>query len=333
VGTKRAPLSAVPRAGLSRYAYQGRHRSADTTGSTVRSAALGAGVVAAVVTGTALPAAAASGDPWAQLRQCESGGNYSINTGNGYYGAYQFDAGTWHAYGGAGLPSDAPASEQDYRAKLLYQARGWAPWPACSRKLGLAANPAYGVTGTAPAKRSAAAPSYKVTVGGPKTSRLQAAYRISGWSRPNAAVTVQIRAGRHGAWRAYAKKTDGAGNVSVPWRARTDYQYRIVDGHVASPIARTRVATTAAAAAARTQRLSAGGGPQIAVSGTAVPDSRMIVFVRSATGRWGTWKRFSTDRTGKWTLTLEAPSKAFQYYAKSANGLRSRITSLNTTRA
>ncbi|WP_265522643.1 resuscitation-promoting factor [Oerskovia flava] len=81
--------------------------------------------------------AAASGDVWAALAQCESGGNPSTNTGNGYYGMYQFSLPTWQAMGGTGLPSDASAAEQTRLAKKLQAASGWGQWPHCSSKLGL----------------------------------------------------------------------------------------------------------------------------------------------------------------------------------------------------
>lgn len=67
------------------------------------------------------------------IAACESGGNYSTNTGNGYYGAYQFDLQTWQSVGGSGLPSNASASEQDYRAARLYAERGSSPWPVCGQ--------------------------------------------------------------------------------------------------------------------------------------------------------------------------------------------------------
>jgi hypothetical protein len=73
---------------------------------------------------------------WAALRSCESHGNYAINSGNGFYGAYQFDLQTWQSLGGAGLPSSAPPWEQDARAAALYQTRGSQPWPICGRFLG-----------------------------------------------------------------------------------------------------------------------------------------------------------------------------------------------------
>jgi uncharacterized protein YabE (DUF348 family) len=77
------------------------------------------------------------GQALAKLRQCEAGGNYATNTGNGYYGAYQYNISTWNGYFGYRIPSDAPPVIQDQKATETYQRRGWQPWPACSRKLGL----------------------------------------------------------------------------------------------------------------------------------------------------------------------------------------------------
>lgn len=83
------------------------------------------------------PAPAPSGNVWDRLAQCESGGNWAINTGNGYYGGLQFDLQTWHAYGGSGYPHENSREEQIRVAENLRAERGYAPWPACSRKLGL----------------------------------------------------------------------------------------------------------------------------------------------------------------------------------------------------
>jgi len=78
-----------------------------------------------------------SGSVWDKLAKCESGGNWSINTGNGYYGGLQFSLGTWRAYGGSGLPSNASRERQIAIAKKLQADAGWGAWPACSRKIGL----------------------------------------------------------------------------------------------------------------------------------------------------------------------------------------------------
>jgi hypothetical protein len=78
-----------------------------------------------------------AGGVWAGLRQCESGGRYDEDTGNGYYGAYQFSVGTWDSLGMSGLPSAAPPAEQDRAAQQLQARVGWGQWPACARRLGL----------------------------------------------------------------------------------------------------------------------------------------------------------------------------------------------------
>lgn len=74
---------------------------------------------------------------WAALRKCESNNRYDINTGNGYYGAYQFAAGTWTRLGYKGLPHRAAPAVQDEAAKRLQAKAGWGQWPACTKKLGL----------------------------------------------------------------------------------------------------------------------------------------------------------------------------------------------------
>jgi len=76
-------------------------------------------------------------DAWAQLRYCEAGGDYTKNTGNGYYGAYQYNLGTWNNYAGYARPDLAPPAIQDAKARATQSARGWSPWPACARRLGL----------------------------------------------------------------------------------------------------------------------------------------------------------------------------------------------------
>lgn len=74
---------------------------------------------------------------WESLAGCESGGNWAINTGNGYYGGLQFSLSSWRAVGGAGYPHQASKWEQMHRGELLRTRQGWGAWPSCSRKLGL----------------------------------------------------------------------------------------------------------------------------------------------------------------------------------------------------
>ena len=106
---------------------------------------------------TSTAASAAAPDAaWDRLAACESGGNWAINTGNGYYGGLQFNAATWRGVGGVGLPHQASRQQQIAAANRLHDARGFQPWPACSRKLGLRGN--GGAVAAAPAPAPAAAP-------------------------------------------------------------------------------------------------------------------------------------------------------------------------------
>ena len=96
-----------------------------------------------VAVGTKDPAPAvnyASGSTvWDQLAQCESGGNWATNTGNGYYGGLQFSLSTWQSYGGSGLPSENSRETQIMIAEKVRAADGggYSSWPACSQALGL----------------------------------------------------------------------------------------------------------------------------------------------------------------------------------------------------
>ncbi len=81
--------------------------------------------------------AVASGSVWDRLAQCESGGRWNINTGNGYYGGLQFLPSTWRGVGGTGLPHQHSREEQIHRAEILLARSGWGQWPQCARKLGL----------------------------------------------------------------------------------------------------------------------------------------------------------------------------------------------------
>lgn len=73
---------------------------------------------------------------WSALAECESGGDpNAVNPAGPYYGLYQFDKGTWQGVGGEGVATDAPASEQTYRAQLLYKDRGDSAWPECGTHL------------------------------------------------------------------------------------------------------------------------------------------------------------------------------------------------------
>jgi hypothetical protein len=81
--------------------------------------------------GRAMPSEGA----WQALRVCESHDDYTTDTGNGFYGAYQFTLSTWRSVGGSGNPAQAQPGEQDARARALYARSGAGPWPVCGRHL------------------------------------------------------------------------------------------------------------------------------------------------------------------------------------------------------
>lgn len=103
---------------------------------------------------TAVPSQAADTSTWDALAQCESGGNWSINTGNGFSGGLQFLPSTWAAYGGTGDPSSASREEQIAVAERVLAGQGWGAWPACSAKLGLSG----GATGSVSTQSQTVAP-------------------------------------------------------------------------------------------------------------------------------------------------------------------------------
>lgn len=117
-----------------------------------------AGIAATGVGLAASPANAASGSTWDQLAQCESGGNWAINTGNGYYGGLQFNLGTWQANGGTGNPAAASREAQIAVAERVLASQGWGAWPACSAQLGLSGTSGAAPAAAAPAPAPAPAP-------------------------------------------------------------------------------------------------------------------------------------------------------------------------------
>lgn len=98
--------------------------------------------VAAAATPTPRPVAVAApsigdGSVWDRIAACESGGNWAINTGNGFYGGLQFTLSSWQAVGGTGYPNQASREEQIARGVMLQARQGWGAWPVCSTRAGV----------------------------------------------------------------------------------------------------------------------------------------------------------------------------------------------------
>ena len=114
--------------------------------TSIRRTAAALAIGGAVAATMSMPAAnAVDGATWDALAQCESGGNWSINTGNGFYGGLQFTQQSWNGVGMSGSPATATRAQQIEAGERLLAIQGWGAWPACSAKLGL-----YGKTGAAP---------------------------------------------------------------------------------------------------------------------------------------------------------------------------------------
>ncbi|MGX1129562.1 hypothetical protein RKD49_001752 [Streptomyces glaucescens] len=180
---------------------------ADTTRDRARrtrtTAALAGAVLLAplgllTATGTAQ---AADGGVWDRIAQCESGGNWHINTGNGYYGGLQFSAGTWRAFGGTAYAPTADRATKDQQiavATKVQRAQGWGAWPTCSVRAG-----AYGSAPEAPAPAAAPAKPAEKPAGQPAgTPARTAGHTDRGASRGDYTVrdgdTLSAIAGRHG---------------------------------------------------------------------------------------------------------------------------------------
>jgi len=153
--------------------YHGRHRAPTTTGRTAAKLAVTGLVVGAPLTALAAPASAATTGQWDAVAQCESGGNYAINTGNGFYGGLQFTLSTWAAYGGTGAPQNASKSAQIAVAERVLAGQGKGAWPVCGTGLGAATpTPVQAQTRPAPAATpTRTAPSTRTVPSAPPSVR------------------------------------------------------------------------------------------------------------------------------------------------------------------
>ena len=212
--------------------YSGRHRTPSSTHHRGRNlAVLGtAGAVMAAPIALAGPAQAATGRTWDRLAGCEAGGDWSINTGNGYYGGLQFSGGTWRAHGGGAYASTAnraSRAEQIAIAEKVLDAQGWGAWPSCSRRLGLSRADAAGsattsrsTTRKAVVKKSARKSAKKAVVRKASSTRtarttkkratvaaVRGTYRV----RPGDTLSrIASRAHVRGGWKALYVKNRGA---------------------------------------------------------------------------------------------------------------------------
>jgi len=162
--------------------YHGRHRKPTTSGRTIAKVAVTGIVVGAPLTAFAAPASAAGAHNWDGVAACESGGNWAINTGNGFRGGLQFTDSTYAAYGGTGSANNATKAEQIRVAENVLAGQGVGAWPVCGARLTGGTSSAQAQSAPAPAQRTAAtqqqvspAPQQQSTKAAPKAVAPKAA--------------------------------------------------------------------------------------------------------------------------------------------------------------
>ncbi|MFJ1653404.1 transglycosylase family protein [Streptomyces sp. NPDC088337] len=192
------------------FSSKGKHRRPSRTTRVVALAGVAGAAVAAPLMAVG-DASAATASQWDAVAQCESGGNWSINTGNGFYGGLQFTNSTWAGYGGTSYASRADLaskSQQIAVAEKVLAGQGKGAWPVCGKGLSGAA-----YTGSAPASSSSNGSSAKSTT--TRSTERQAANRSA--TRPAPSGTVTTPTGKK------VEKGDG--------------EYKVVSGDTLSSIA------------------------------------------------------------------------------------------------
>ncbi|MFJ3615261.1 transglycosylase family protein [Streptomyces hydrogenans] len=176
-------------------------------------------------------ASAATASEWDRVAQCESGGNWSINTGNGYYGGLQFSASTWAAYGGtayASTANQASKSQQIAIAEKVLAGQGKGAWPSCG--VGLSGASYDGGSAEAAAPQQQNAPKQSTQQSAPKRTTEQPANRSEQRQAPKQSTQA--------APKAAAKKT-----VTTPTGKtvkKGDGEYKVVAGDTLSKIAQAQ---------------------------------------------------------------------------------------------
>ncbi|MEV7319256.1 transglycosylase family protein [Streptomyces sp. NPDC093970] len=201
------------------FSGKGKHRRPSMA---TRAAAL-AGVTGVAIAAPLMAsgtASAATASEWDAVAQCESGGNWAINTGNGYYGGLQFSASTWAAYGGtqyAAQANQASKAQQIEIAEKVLAAQGKGAWPVCGTGLSGASTGASGSSGssssgtatrsgdTQTASRSAERPAAKKTVTTPtgkKVEKGDGEYKVV---KGDSLSTIAVKHKVKGGWQALFK--------------------------------------------------------------------------------------------------------------------------------
>jgi hypothetical protein len=170
--------------------YRPRHRRPSKTKPALAVGSMSTAFVLGNIA-TASPAGAATAEDFRRLAQCESGGNPRTNTGNGYYGMYQFALGTWRSLGYSGYPHQHSAAVQTQAARRLQAMQGWSPWPGCARMLGLGRTSSGSRSQTRIPARSVPA-----VTAGPTIQRLKVGTVLKAPAAPQSGFLVRSNSGK-----------------------------------------------------------------------------------------------------------------------------------------
>lgn len=187
------------------------------------------GGLAAVTLATLAPTAANAADDatWDALAQCESGGDWSINTGNGYYGGLQFSLSTWQANGGTGNPADASREEQIRVAENTLASQGWGAWPSCSAQIG--------ASGSADIRESTSTQTSTEASTGAQSDTSGSESSGSGWSEHASDESDGSSWQEEG--HSQSEAQHAASNLTLPEVSPSDETYTVVAGDTLATIA------------------------------------------------------------------------------------------------
>ena len=213
--------------------YHGRHRKPTTSGRTIAKVAVTGMVVGAPLTAFAAPASAAGAHNWDGVAACESGGNWAINTGNGFRGGLQFTDSTYAAYGGTGSANNATKAEQIRVAENVLAGQGVGAWPVCGARLTGGTSSAQAQSAPAPAQRTAAtqqqvspAPQQQSTKAAPKAVAPKAAAPKATVTRtaPSNTAAANTGAGNTAAGNYTVKSGDTLSKIAAAQGVSGGYQ-------------------------------------------------------------------------------------------------------------
>ncbi|MFH9982897.1 transglycosylase family protein [Streptomyces sp. NPDC017179] len=206
------------------FSSKGKHRRPSRTTRVVALAGVAGAAVAAPLMAVG-DASAATASQWNAVAQCESGGNWSINTGNGFYGGLQFTNSTWAGYGGTSYASRADLaskSQQIAVAEKVLAGQGKGAWPVCGKGLSGAA-----YTGSAPASSS-------------RSSSAASSGSASSSAGGSSAESTTTRSTERQAANRSATRPAPSGTVTTPTGKKVekgDGEYKVVSGDTLSSIA------------------------------------------------------------------------------------------------